>query len=95
MKANSKFLSDDHADMSGITMALSGVIAIMLGIAIGILVFYKINGSIATGSTAGATIHDQMNTTMSTVWTLMPIIAIIVIASLMIGIVTRFGSGGM
>ena len=95
MKANSKFINDTDAFTIGMSGLIAGVIALMIGIAIGVLVFYKINTSIATGSTAGAAIHTQVNTSMQTVWTLMPIVAIIVIASIMIGVVTKFGSGGM
>jgi len=95
MKANRKFIEDDHGFTSGISLAIAGLVALLLAIAIGVLVFYKINSSIATGSTAGAAIHTQMNTTMVTVWNLLPISAIIVVASIMIGIVTRFGAGGV
>lgn len=94
MKANKKFIEDTEGNTGAVAIMMAGVIALLIAIAIGVLVFYKINAGIATGSSTGATIHTQVNTTMQTVWTLLPITAIIAIAGVMIAIVTRFGSGG-
>jgi len=95
MKANSSAIwrEDDRAVVAVIGL----VIGLAVSIVIGVLVFYKINGSLTMSPRYGASgavynaSRDALNTSAQTTFTLLPIIAIIVIASIMIGIVSRFG----
>ena len=96
MKANSKFIMEDNAE---IPIAMIGVvIGLAVSIIIGVLVFYKINGSLTMSARYGASGDNYnssragINSSAQTTFTLLPIIAIILIASFMIGIVTKFGS---
>ena len=96
MKANSKFIMEDNAE---IPIAMIGVvIGLAVSIIIGVLVFYKINGSLTMSARYGASganynsSRTGINNSAQTTFTLLPIIAIILIASFMIGIVTKFGS---
>jgi uncharacterized membrane protein YphA (DoxX/SURF4 family) len=73
---------------------VGSLVALLLVIAIGILVFWSISGSIVTGTTSGETVHADVNSTAGTIFTLAPIIAIVAVAGLILGVVSRFGAGG-
>ena len=73
---------------------VGGIIAVLVSIIIGILVYYKIAGSITGLPPAGVTAAAAVNTTANTSFTLMPIVAIVMIAGIILGIVTNFGRGG-
>ena len=98
MKANSKHIMKDNKASAPIAM-IGIVIGLAVSIIIGVLVFYKINGSLTMSARYGAsgTVYNNsrtaINNSAQTTYTLLPIIAIILIASFMIAIVTRFGSG--
>jgi hypothetical protein len=72
---------------------VGGIIAVLVSIIIGILVYYKIAGSIQGLPAAGVTAAAAVNTTANTSFTLMPIVAIVMIAGVILGIVTNFGRG--
>jgi hypothetical protein len=57
----------------------------------GILVYYKIAGSINGMPAAGVTAAANVNTTANTVFQLMPIVAIVVIAGIILAVVMGFG----
>jgi hypothetical protein len=99
MKANHKavFLNDEHASVG---MALGAVIALLVSILVGILIYYKIAASSSTSFTANTAadratrlLLNGTNTTSGTVFTLSPIIGIVMIAGIILAIVTRFGQG--
>lgn len=73
---------------------VGGLVAIFVIIVIGAFLYFEIGYNIPTGSTTGATIMTQLNSTAATVFSLAPIVGIVAIASIMIGIITRFGGGG-
>lgn len=78
--------------------AVGTIIAILIVIVVGLLVYWNISSSIATGSTEGAIVHSSVNNTSQTVFTLAPIVAIVFIASIVLAYVARFGgaaNGGM
>lgn len=91
----------------GIVTDLGIVISLLVGIAIGVLVFYELNESMVNGmpdvmsatldtsanGKAARAAWNTTNTTASTSWTLLPILAIVIIAGIVLFVVTRFGSG--
>jgi|WetSurMetagenome_2_1015567.scaffolds.fasta_scaffold843271_2 hypothetical protein len=84
-----KKADDAYAAMIG------GVVAVLVTILVGILVYYKIAGSMAVGTptSAAGLAAANVNTTASTIFTLAPIVGIVMIAGIILAIVTRFGSG--
>jgi hypothetical protein len=76
------------------------VVALMVTIIIGVLVWYKINTAMyaaivvtGTSQTAINATWSTVNTTANTIWTLFPIVAIVIIAGIILIIVTNFGRG--
>ena len=90
MKANRKTTLENKAQAS----LVGGIVAVLVVIVIGILVFWSVSDSIDISSSAGQTVHSDVNDTAETIFGLAPIIAIVLIASIILGVVTGFGSGG-
>jgi len=88
-----KLLKDKHA----VTAQLGGMIALLVAIIIGVLVYYSVVGGLGIDTqtyNANATAQlNNTNSTASTVFTLLPIVAIVLIASIILFVVTRFGAG--
>jgi hypothetical protein len=82
-------MNDDHA-YAGMVGA---VIAVLVSIIVGILIYYKIAGSINGLPGAGVTAAANVNATANTVFTLAPIVGIVMIAGIILAIVTNFGRG--
>jgi hypothetical protein len=85
---------NDYADGAMIGM----VVALMVAIAIGVLIFYKLNQAVVTAGGTSDAIGDIFNSTNSTaltVWTLLPIVGIVVIAGVVLAIVMGFGRSQM
>ncbi|GAG55177.1 unnamed protein product [marine sediment metagenome] len=80
---------------------MGGMIALLVAIIIGVLVYYSVVGGLALSSTAyGSAATDALNNTnatASTVFTLLPIVAIVMIAGIILAVVGGFGrsSGGV
>lgn len=90
MKGNSKSKLANKAQAS----IVGGVVAVLVVIVIGILVFWSVSDSIEISSSTGVAVHSDVNDTAETIFGLAPIIAIVLIASIILGVVTGFGSGG-
>ena len=75
---------------------VGGLVALLITIIVGILVYWQISGGITLTSDTANTSRDGVNTMATTVFGLLPIIAIVVIGSILIGLVIGFGgtSGG-
>ena len=77
------------------------VVALLVSIAVGVLIWYKLNAALIGGSGYGSgagyvtirALYNTTNTTANTIWTLFPIIGIVVIAGIILAIVTNFGRG--
>lgn len=82
-----KFLENE----AGIAAAVGGIVALLTAIVVGILIYYKIAGSLKDLPAAGVTAADGVNTTANTVFTLAPIVGIVMIAGLILAIVMGFG----
>ena len=90
----------------GTVAALLAVVAGLVAIGVGVLIWYKISSSIfyswlgvGTGphTVLNSTVLPlvaNINSTANTVWTLFPIIAIVIIAGVILAIVLGFGRGG-
>ena len=84
-----KIFSNKHA----YTKVVGGLIALLVTIGVGALVFWEITDNFE-GSSDEA--NDSMNETedmASTVFGLLPIIALVVVAAIIIGIVVKMGGG--
>lgn len=91
MKANRKFKENTHAVTAGL---VGGLVALLITIIVGILVYWQLSGSITLTTDAANTSRDGVNTMASTVFGLLPIIALVVVASIILGVVMTFGAGG-
>lgn len=92
MKSNQKTkLSKNDA---GYAQVIGGIVALLITIIVGIMVYWQISGGITLNSAAGNTSRDNVNSMATTVFGLLPVIAIVVIGSVMIGLVVGFGGGG-
>jgi len=76
---------------AGYAAMVGGLVALLITIIVGILVYWQISGSITLTTDSANTSRDNVNTTAGTVFNLLPIIAIVVIGSIMIGLVVGFG----
>jgi len=92
-----KLWKNRNADAS----VIGSVIALLVAIIIGVMVWYRINISMFGASRAPAGVATlglnntwaSVNTSANTVWTLFPIVAIVVIAGIILAIVSNFGRG--
>jgi len=86
---------------SGAAEMIGVVIAGLVSIIIGVLIWYKINTAVFTAGPsalgAGTTrayqlaVWNSSNNSANTVWTLFPIVAIVVVAGVILAIVMGFG----
>lgn len=90
MKANSKF-RQLKTENSGYTRVIGGLIALLVTIGVGALVFWEIIDSFE-GTSAEANASMNSTTDMAaTVFDLLPIVALVVVAAIIIGIVVKMG----
>ena len=92
MKANQKILKKLGENEHGYAAAIGGVAAVLITVLISILIYWKIAGSMGIPS-GGSTAATAVNNTATSVFTLAPIIGIVMIAGIILAIVTRFGQG--
>lgn len=84
-----------HGSAAAIGVVVGGLVAIIIGV----LVWYKINTALYASTTrtlpTGANASWlAVNTTANTVWTLFPIVCIVMIAGVILAIVMGFGRQG-
>ena len=70
---------------------VGGVISVMITILVCIIIYFKISVSINGLGANGSAVAENVNTTASTVFTLAPIIAIVMIAGVILAVVMGFG----
>ena len=78
----------------GYAEIIGGLVALLITIIVGILVYWQISGSITLSTDAANTSRDSVNSMASTVFGLLPIIALVVVGSVLIGIIVTFGGRG-
>ena len=102
MKANQKFIKSEDAQI-GVGM-IGGLVALLITIIVGILIYWQLSGSIDpnvdyinANNDSNAAINSSVsgvNSMSSTVFSLLPIIALVVVASIILGVVMGFSRGG-
>ena len=95
MKANQKIknLKNNNA---GYVKIVGGLVALLLMIIVGILVFWETSDAIDLSSDDANDSKNKTTDMASTVFSLLPIIALAVVASIIIGVIIGFGGkGGM
>ena len=89
-----KFLKNKNA----MAAQLGAMVALLVAIIIGVLVYFSVVGGLGINTTdypvAATAQLNNTNTTAQTVFTLLPIVAIVMIASIILFVVSRFGTGG-
>ena len=90
MKANKKFVENED----GYARAIGGLVALLITIIVGIMVYWQISGSLTLPNDTANTSRDNVNTTAGTVFNLLPIVAIVIVGGILIGLVIAFGGGG-
>ena len=80
-------------DTHGFAAAVAGALTLLVAMLIGILVYYKLSASLTAGTHGAAALDlfKNMNATSTTVFTLMPIVAIVMIAGIILAVVMGFG----
>ena len=92
MKANQKF-KGFCKNNSGYTQVVGGLIALLVVIAVGAMIFHQVIDSF-DGTSDEA--NDSINETKdmgTTVFGLLPIIALVLVAAIIIGVVVTMGGG--
>ena len=89
-------LLQNNEGLAGMVIA---VMALLVAIIIGVLVWYKIDAALVTSSwtslpTGAKTVWNNTNTTANSVWTLFPLVGLVLIAGVILFVIMRFGSGG-
>ena len=92
MKSNQKF-RDFKSDTSGYTKIVGGLVALLLTIIVGVLVFWEMSDAITLDSAEGNTSKNETTDMASTVFSLLPLVALVIVASIILGVVVGFGGG--
>ena len=90
----------------GSAQMIGVVVALLVSIIIGVLIWYKINAAVYAANGLPAVATDRtaaqnatfatwlgVNTTANTILTLFPIVAIVIVAGIILAIVMNFGRG--
>ena len=95
--------TDLEADISSVPGVVIGVVAFLIAVVIGLMMWYKIDGAVinALGSRAGVgtsfagfnTTITAINTTANSTWTLAPIVGLVLIAGVIIATIIMFAGG--
>ena len=85
-------LKNKHGNVGALGVVIAGLVAIVIGV----LIWFKVDAAMVSAGysslpSGGKAAWNSTNTTANTVWTLMPIIAIVVIAGIILAIVMNFG----
>jgi heme/copper-type cytochrome/quinol oxidase subunit 4 len=91
MKANHK-IKEMKQDQAGYVKIVGGLVALLLMIIVGILVFWETSDAIDLSSDDGNDSKDKTTEMATTVFSLLPIIALAVVASIIIGVIIGFGN---
>lgn len=92
MKANQK-LKNLKENKKGYVKVVGGLVALLIMIIIGVLVFWEVNDAIDLGSAQANTSRNATTAMASTVFGLLPLVALVVVAAIILGIVLAFGGG--
>ena len=79
------------SDNNGYVKIIGGIVALLIMIIIGVLVFWEVNDAIVLDSASANTSRNATTDMASTVFELLPLIALVVVAAAILGIVLAFG----
>jgi len=88
MKANAEIKLKD--DKSAYSRAVGGLAALLLTILIGTMIYWSVSGAIDVQG-AGATSHNNTDTMAVTVFTLLPLVSLVVVAAIILAVIMGFG----
>ena len=92
IKANSKIKCLSRND-SGVTQVVGGLVALLLMIIVGVMIFWEVSDSIDLPNDDANTSRDATTDMATTVFGLLPIIGLVVVAGIIIGVIMGFGKG--
>lgn len=81
-------------DTSAYAQYVGAIVAVLVVILVGIVIFYKISGSLNGLPADGVVAAAGVNSSAATIFSLMPVIGLVLIAGIIIAAVTAFGGGG-
>ena len=92
MKANQK-LKSLKENQKAYVKVVGTLVALLIMIIIGVLVFWETSDSITLDSDTANTSKNETTSMATTVFELLPIIALVVVAAIIIGVIVGFGAG--
>jgi NADH:ubiquinone oxidoreductase subunit 6 (subunit J) len=93
MKANQKFKGLKE-DRDGYTQVVGGLIALLVVIGVGAMIFFQITDSFAGTSDSANESMEGVQDMGETIFGLLPIIALVIVASIIIAVVVGMGGDG-
>jgi len=90
MKANQAIKNLTH-DKRGYTKIVGGLVALLLTIIVGVMVYWEVSDSIELNNDDANDSRDETNDMATTVFNLLPIVALVIVAGIILGVVLGFG----
>jgi len=78
---------------AGYVKVVGGLVALLIMIIIGVLVFWEVNDAITLSSADANTSRNTTTDMATTVFGLLPLIALVVVAAIILGVILAFGTG--
>ena len=92
IKSNKKF-RDLKNNKAGYTKMIGGLVALLLMIIVGILVYWETSSAITLNTATANESRDNVNSMATTVFNLLPIVALVIVASIILAVIMGFGGG--
>lgn len=93
MKANQHYRNFKQDETASYTQLVGGLVALLLVIIIGVMIFWQVNDSIVLSNDEANTSRDAVTDMASTVFALLPIVALVIVAGIILAVVMGFGGG--
>jgi len=90
MKAN-QLSKNIRQDNGGYTKIVGGLVALLLTIIVGVMVYWEVSDSITLSSDDANDTRNETNDMATTVFNLLPIVALVIVAGIILGVVLGFG----
>ena len=92
MKANQNIkLKNDN---KGWARMVGGLVALLITIIIGVMVYWQVSGAIPLTNDDANASKEQVDSMANTVFGLLPIIALVAVAGVILGVILGFGGAG-
>ena len=92
MKSNRKFKNLSR-DKGAYTQIVGGLVALLLTIIIGVMIFWEVNDSLTLGSAEANESRNKTTDMATTVFSLLPLVALVVVAGVILAVIMGFGGG--